>query len=808
MATNKLFPPTLEGTLPAFYKDYTSEDNPETTGATINIPFSLGRAVSINEIYMISARFSTTSTNSLVLTLATDQFNFTDENMAYFKLTAAQAAKLNEGQYYRVQLAFIDNNEVLGYYSTVGIIKCVAKPTCSLNNFTIADVNVFQTEIVGVYTQNTYYGDTTEKAFKYRFILYNKNEEIIVDSDWKLHDATQDTVAESSRDIFKIYTELDEGEIGTLEYSVQTINGLEITSPPYKVMKIESVDLEYPLELYTLNNFDEGCIELKLHGVYNHGLIGDDDITKGQEAVYSGTFVITRADEYSDYKEWREITRFIIAGDYASHFGFRDFTVEQGVHYRYGIQQYNINYIYSEKVYSYDMTPFQQIGIPEYDLMQKAKAAGAGPVRADFEDMFLFDGQRQLKIRFNPKVTSFKNTIPEQKIETIGSKYPFIFRNGHTNYKEFPIGGLISYTADDSALFLFDQELEDAHILDGQQVRKRSNPYGSTAIYDSDGNVLKRLNYTGTDAHAAIEKNYWINSYEERDPYTKIITKKKDYVKYTNKEVQQGKTLKGIVYYDPYVQNTNTGYSRRDLWLYNLNDCVNPREIEGVVRQNRDQTSENITAERYFKLKVLDWLTDGNIKLFKSPTEGNYLVRLINTQLQPQEQLGRMIHSFTCQAYQMDELTYDNLVYYNLISNSTPIITSTLWKSVDLKKSLLNQDDNTYTDINFEGNVPIYIYFDDFMPGDTIRIYYKEDAEPSYYIIGSTGNYFIDSEDRRIIGVAVKKAPTAYADHDPIEYSRIVSYAYLGLGSSRFDAIFALKTKVPVAETFCTQFCV
>jgi Zn-dependent M16 (insulinase) family peptidase len=130
--------------------------------------------------------------------------------------------------------------------------------------------------------------------------------------------------------------------------------------------------------------------------------------------------------------------------------------------------------------------------------MQQAKAAGQGPVRADFEDMFLFDGQRQLKIRFNPKVTSFKNTIPEQKIETIGSKYPFIFRNGHTNYKEFPIGGLISYTADDSALFLFDKELEDSHILDEQQVRKRSNPYGFTAVYDDDGKILKSLNYTGT----------------------------------------------------------------------------------------------------------------------------------------------------------------------------------------------------------------------------------------------------------------------------------------------------------------------
>jgi hypothetical protein len=49
---------------------------------------------------------------------------------------------------------------------------------------------------------------------------------------------------------------------------------------------------------------------------------------------------------------------------------------------------------------------------------------------ADFEDSFLFDGKRQLKIKFNPKVQSFKKTNLEAKLDTLGSKYPFIFRNG------------------------------------------------------------------------------------------------------------------------------------------------------------------------------------------------------------------------------------------------------------------------------------------------------------------------------------------------------------------------------------------
>jgi hypothetical protein len=39
-------------------------------------------------------------------------------------------------------------------------------------------------------------------------------------------------------------------------------------------------------------------------------------------------------------------------------------------------------------------------------------------------------------------------------METIGSKYPFIFRNAQVSYKEFPISGLISYLSDEEHLFL------------------------------------------------------------------------------------------------------------------------------------------------------------------------------------------------------------------------------------------------------------------------------------------------------------------------------------------------------------------
>jgi hypothetical protein len=60
-------------------------------------------------------------------------------------------------------------------------------------------------------------------------------------------------------------------------------------------------------------------------------------------------------------------------------------------------------------------------------------------------------------------------------------------------------------------------------------------------------------------------------------------------------------------------------------------------------------------------MEVLEWLTNGKIKLFRSPAEGNYIVRLMNTSLSPNDTLGRMLHTFTSTAYEFDNNDFDSL---------------------------------------------------------------------------------------------------------------------------------------------------
>jgi hypothetical protein len=91
-------------------------------------------------------------------------------------------------------------------------------------------------------------------------------------------------------------------------------------------------------------------------------------------------------------------------------------------------------------------------------------------------------------------------------------------------------------------------------------------------------------------------------------------------------------------------------------------------------------------------LEVLEWLNNGEPKLFKSPTEGNYIVRLMNVSLSPNDTLGRMIHTFNCTAYEIAENSYDNLEKFNFINKDTSYNFNLAWREINL--SNINHSNN------------------------------------------------------------------------------------------------------------------
>lgn len=67
-------------------------------------------------------------------------------------------------------------------------------------------------------------------------------------------------------------------------------------------------------------------------------------------------------------------------------------------------------------------------------------------------------------------------------------------------------------------------------------------------------------------------------------------------------------------------------------------------------------TTDNLYAERIFREKVIEFLTKDRPLLYKSQTEGNIVVKLMNIQLTPNKTLGRMIYDFSCTCYEVQDL--------------------------------------------------------------------------------------------------------------------------------------------------------
>ena len=52
-------------------------------------------------------------------------------------------------------------------------------------------------------------------------------------------------------------------------------------------------------------------------------------------------------------------------------------------------------------------------------------------------------------------------------------------------------------------------------------------------------------------------------------------------------------------------------------------------------------TDQSFVYEKFFRDKVREFLQNSNVKLFRSPTEGNFLVKLMNVNYSPNQSLGR-----------------------------------------------------------------------------------------------------------------------------------------------------------------------
>ena len=381
-----------------------------------------------------------------------------------------------------------------------------------------------------------------------------------------------------------------------------------------------------------------------------------------EEVSVSGLFVLERADSSDNFTRWQKIWKKQLTEAKSTQLLFTDYLIEQGVTYLYSLRQINDSGIYSAR----DEAP---------------------KITADYEDTFLYDGYRQLRLRLNVDVPKLSRILSEQKKDMIGSKYPFIFRNGIIDYKEFQLKAMI------------------------------------TAYNDNDNDAYEPWE---TDDRIRKDEAEPGNGYAEHlDPKAIFI----------NKET---------------IYKQDDTYPLNDSFIYgdSASSLVAPDLIQykdgtyNNYRANSNIDLDNSYIERIYKLDVWHWLSNGKIKFFKSSQEGCYLLRLMNVSISPSARLGGLIHSFDSQVEEIGDVSdLEEVRYFGLLpEDETEEV-----KNVQRVNTIVFGPDDVGTPLNGTSKI-MYFKISEALPGTVFTLTAK-DGTKTQVMVGSTGTFELNAPD-------------------------------------------------------------
>ena len=165
-----------------------------------------------------------------------------------------------------------------------------------------------------------------------------------------------------------------------------------------------------------------------------------------------------------------------------------DYSIESNTFYQYGIQS-----LVSADPEQWSMIKKLSVTVPNPAHDPEADPPDGEPetikipkrIQRDFEYSYLLGkNQQQLKIKFNDNVSNYMPQVYDNKLEPIGSQFPYTYRNAKTDYRTFPIAGTISFEMDDNETFLVNGDLD---IYNGyEEVRE---------LHEADKKAYGRYNY-------------------------------------------------------------------------------------------------------------------------------------------------------------------------------------------------------------------------------------------------------------------------------------------------------------------------
>lgn len=500
----------------------------------------------------------------------------------------------SDGDMYKVQIRFSsvqiaesaeeanwlqENEKNFSEWSTICIIKpindiVIKIPVFDFNSLTSSsDINS-TTELVVYSTtldfHGTYFCKTeNERLYSYQVILYDDNNNMLEDSGTLYTNEYID----SNQFKYLIRTELNSNEKYKVIFSYKTEHGYEEEFKPFSFLVSADVGGRIPFEIKTLDNINfinghthnstntnnqnfsikEKDEEEEIINKHYLSLMSDEEegrigikIIDPERREYNGNICIRRTDSKSNFTKWEDIKIINVVQSSVNILEpFYDYTIESGIWYKYALQEISIN------------------GIGEVVRGQMGYSTDA--IIRNFNYSYLLgENGIQLKLKYNNEMSNFKINNSEGRMDTLGSVYPFITRNGNTHYKSFPVNGLITFNMDDMYTFASKKDIYNINTI----------------------NI------------ADIAKENIVNLYND----------------------------------------------------YNTDNAV-PAQYDYIY-------------ERFFREKVLNFLHDGKPKLFKSSTEGNVIISLMDINTAPTQSLGRLTYSFSATGYEVAEPSLKNFNKY------------------------------------------------------------------------------------------------------------------------------------------------
>lgn len=476
MATviNTMYPPQIGGSgtfMPAFpvqQVSRTDDDTKLTIDGVADVAFTISQYNSIQDIKGVHVTCVNMSSNMNALEAptgiyyipfkdikkdaVTGQYHLYITTIAHEDIVSAKM-KLEDGftpgTYYKVQLRFdksgkldsdgpatdgylTENLLMFSEWSTVCLIRPIGTPAWSFNGWgdkseTDGDAPSFNKGTIPI-TGNVWfqvknqengndYEDSTEQLESYQINVYSDTTgelmtktPVFYCADGKSINYLLDvqgypSVAGESFHIVVNFTSVNQYSWSTGEEEM-----------PFSVETYARNDDFHP-DITVTSETDDGAIRVKVVNTI----------------PVKGYLYIKRASAEDSYVSWETVNvKFVNSTvDYT----YDDMTVCSGIFYRYSVQL---------------ISPQDK---------QYTKAYKSAKIMSDFFDAMFYRLGRQMCVRYDFKISSYKPVVNRTKVDTLGGKYPKFVENANMNYKQFSITGLISSQEDPNSRFFKKKDL-------------------------------------------------------------------------------------------------------------------------------------------------------------------------------------------------------------------------------------------------------------------------------------------------------------------------------------------------------------